>query len=137
MFFVHAQKAKTKIYISWEQKELLNKKAFFIIFEGLSLKQIINCFLEGKSSTLRFPDLSRFSLNFFKNPFSKFSRLSTNPVIYFTDEQDLVILWKKLTLVKNILLIEKSQWPPPPFLQWGAGSRNFSMLTKRGQLAIF
>ena len=45
---------KTKIWISWERKELLrwNKKHFFIIFIGLSLKQIKQIFFEGDSSTL-------------------------------------------------------------------------------------
>ena len=40
--------------MSWERIELfkLKLKAFFTIFEGLSLKQIINFFLEGESPTL-------------------------------------------------------------------------------------
>ena len=41
--------------ISWERREILrwNKKAFFIIFEGLPLKQIFFFFLEDESPTLK------------------------------------------------------------------------------------
>ena len=39
--------------MSWERKELLRwNKVFFIIFEGLSLKQIKKPFLKGDSPTL-------------------------------------------------------------------------------------
>ena len=55
-FFLHDEKVKTKIYLnylSWERKEPFRwKKAFSIVFEGLSLKQIIKN-LEGESSTFR------------------------------------------------------------------------------------
>ena len=49
-FFLHDQKFKTKVYISWEQKEPLrwNKKHF----KGLLLKQIRHIF-EGESPTLK------------------------------------------------------------------------------------
>ena len=43
--FLHDQKVKTNISISWEQKELLRwKKKLFITFKGLSLKQIKDFF---------------------------------------------------------------------------------------------
>ena len=48
-FFWHDLKAKAKIWISWEQK------AFFIIFNGLALKQIKQNFLEGESAALSRP----------------------------------------------------------------------------------
>ena len=40
-FLLYDKNVKTKVYISWERKELLrwNKKAFFITFKVLSLKQ--------------------------------------------------------------------------------------------------
>ena len=52
-FFLH-QKAMTKTKISSEWKELLrwNKKAFFINFQGLSVKLITHIFWEGESPTL-------------------------------------------------------------------------------------
>ena len=53
-FFLHDQKVMIKLdYL--QQKELLrwNKKHFFIIFKGLSMKQITQIFLEGESPTLR------------------------------------------------------------------------------------
>ena len=53
-FFLHDQNVVTKTKISSERKELLrwNKKAFFIIPKGLSIKQITQIFVEGESSTL-------------------------------------------------------------------------------------
>ena len=49
-----ARKIKTKIWISQEQKEHLiwDKKAFFIVFKELSLKQIKPTFLKGESPVL-------------------------------------------------------------------------------------
>ena len=62
-FLLHAQKVKSKIQISWEQEKLLrwNKKAFFIIFEGLSLKQIKTFFLKGESPTLILENMSNLT----------------------------------------------------------------------------
>ena len=39
----------------------INQKAFFIIFKGLSLKQIKHFFLEGESLTLSILVMSRMS----------------------------------------------------------------------------
>ena len=52
MFSLHVQKVKTKIWISWERRELLgwNKKTFFIIFKGTEANKGI--FLEGERATL-------------------------------------------------------------------------------------
>ena len=48
LFFLHDQKVTTK------PKYLENEKSFFfIIFKGLSMKQIIQVFLEGESPTVR------------------------------------------------------------------------------------
>ena len=46
-FFLHDQKVFIKELLRW------NKKHFFIIFEGLSMKQITQICLEGGSSTLK------------------------------------------------------------------------------------
>ena len=48
-------KVQEKNLISWEGKELSrwNKKQFFVIFKGLSLKQIKQFSLEGESPTLK------------------------------------------------------------------------------------
>ena len=55
LFFLHNQNALTKTRISWERENLLrwNKKTFSIIFKGLSIKQITQIFLQGKSPSLR------------------------------------------------------------------------------------
>ena len=51
--FLHDQKVKAKIEISWERKMVLGwNKAFFIIFKELWLKQIKQIFLESESPTL-------------------------------------------------------------------------------------
>ena len=82
-FFLHDLKV-TKTEISSERKELLrwNKKAFFIISKGFSIKQITHFFLEGESPTLKmlFYELASLLylwcypvklLNFTKQPFEK------------------------------------------------------------------
>ena len=48
--FLHDQKVKTKIQISWASK--MKKTIFFIIYKGLSLKEIKQIFLGGKGPTL-------------------------------------------------------------------------------------
>ena len=45
-FYYMTKKSRQKV------KYLENEKAFFIIFKGLSMKQITQLFLEGKSPTL-------------------------------------------------------------------------------------
>ena len=54
MFLLYDQKVKTKTKIRSERKEFLrwNLKTYFIIFKGLSLKQIKQIFLQGKCPAL-------------------------------------------------------------------------------------
>ena len=53
--FLHDQKVKTKIYISWEQRKLLrwNKKHFSSFLKGFNLSKKNQFFLEIESSSLK------------------------------------------------------------------------------------
>ena len=64
--FLDDQKVKTKIWISWEEKELLklSKEIFFIIFKGLSVAK--NC-LRPKSAPLIQTALCRRNFCFYKS----------------------------------------------------------------------
>ena len=49
---------KTKLWISYEQKELLRwKRTFFTNFKGISLKQIKQTFSEGEGLTLSYMEV--------------------------------------------------------------------------------
>ena len=64
--FLNDQKVKTKIWISWEEKELLrlSKEIFFIIFKGLSVAK--NC-LRPNSAPLIQIALCRRNFCFYKS----------------------------------------------------------------------
>ena len=89
-FFLHDQKVKTKILISCQQKE-----PFFIIFEGLSLKQIIKKkILEGESPTLStsHPLFLTSKINLDGIP----TKINENcmPTLHCISSLEKVLLWK-------------------------------------------
>ena len=54
---------KSRQKLKYLENEKMKQKAFFIIFEGLSLKQIKQTFLEGESPTLKSEGGSIFNAN--------------------------------------------------------------------------
>ena len=54
---------KSRQKLKYLENEKMKQKAFFIIFEGLSSKQIKQTFLEGESPTLKSEGDSIFNAN--------------------------------------------------------------------------
>ena len=62
-FFLHAQKVRQKSkYLEKEKSFWYEVKSIFLIFEGLSLKQIKQIFLEGENPTLKYWNRPKFAM---------------------------------------------------------------------------